>query len=267
MITFNYEKALSHLKYGKAIKVVEWPENTFIIYSEDGTYRDENGDLFDFSSQWDEDNFVLIEEDECPNQTPATSTKKDSCTTPELSEQERGLSDQRNDLENDQEILESSSKNERDPSSDITPIPNIKSEFSDKDEKHTIATKENETLIENNIGETIGINKKNITKNITTKTNEQSSLESSSSDEKGIQQSSSDLLSECLNEERSNSMKSLNDSVSQLMTLAKGVCPSEMRNVHPTSAKLATACFSEIRNTLKVKLDYLKFAKELGDIK
>lgn len=68
MTAFDYNTAKKHLGLGKRVRTTEWPDDTFIYFSNDGTYRDENNEIFSFTDDYEEDDFVLQGVDECQTQ-------------------------------------------------------------------------------------------------------------------------------------------------------------------------------------------------------
>jgi hypothetical protein len=99
----------------------------------------------------------------------------------------------------------------------------------------------------------------------TGKIENQSSKKLSSEEEKKIPRSGFSEISNALNEEKSSSIQLLNDSTQQLMTLAKDLTKKNKEGVPAYNIDVAVKCLSEVRSTLKTKLEYLKFAKELND--
>lgn len=77
-----------------------------------------------------------------------------------------------------------------------------------------------------------------------------------------------------LDEEKSGSLKLLNDSAKHLMDLANSLAkPTRtaedsgeiLQRAPSQNIDMAIKCFGELRNVMKTKLDYLKFGKELMD--
>lgn len=104
----------------------------------------------------------------------------------------------------------------------------------------------------------------------TRKRNEGKSMTTDSSE---IQPSGSNQLSTVLREERLNSMKLLDDTTKQLKNLSDSLLRSmsdeegEFRKPSHSEIDLGVQVLSEIRSNLRLKLDYLKFGKELAEMR
>lgn len=104
------------------------------------------------------------------------------------------------------------------------------------------------------------------------KTGGKSVKKSEAGDTGQIQPSDSNQVSMRIEEERSGTVKLLTDSSEHLVTLGKSLAaprmddfnkPIQMATSH--NVEVAIKCFSEARNIMKTKLEYLKLAKELSN--
>ena len=113
----------------------------------------------------------------------------------------------------------------------------------------------------------------NSNENDTNETKKKSEGKSMQTDSKEIQPLDSNTLSIVLREEKSASVKLLDDTAKQLRDLSLSLLqttndgPEVIRYPSHTNVDLGVKVLSEMRSVMKLKLDYLKFGKELVDNK
>ena len=259
MTTFNYDTAKKYLSLGKRIRTVEWPDDTFIYFSNDGTYRDENNEIFSFTDDYEEDDFVLQGDDEC--QTQEIFEKTDESGAKVDGEHSSKLNDESSQTE-------SGNKNLNTKKSEISESENTTSETQQKltSEPETIITKteKSESPNEKNGQKITEIDKMKLSASSTPETESTNLRRYSPVENVEILPSDSSDQSENLSLVQSHSMSLIDDSANHLFALMKSIAPHPKTEIYATgTVETSVKIAKELREIMKVKLETLKFAQEL----
>lgn len=244
---FDLKTAQEYLKEGYYVRHIHWAKGAF-IYVEDGMYYNEEdinvGKYILEANKTFE--FQLVNEDElCVN------VEKEDDGTQGLVEQKNKSQEEKNVIKNESEenILNHHKQGNAGLSDNVS---------------ITEKTKRNATENELNAEEEILKQTENTIVNTTSEIKEDYSPKSLQQEEGVIQQSDYSILSSELKKEKSSSIELLNGSTQLMMNLAtdlteakEGAVPSK------ENIKTATELLKEVRNTMKTKLEYLKFAKDI----
>lgn len=233
---FDLETALRYLDEGYFVKHALWNDN-FYFYKVDGQLYDHD------------DNEISVIKLENIKDRRFMLLCKEEDTTPELGELKSQSNEESSEIENEKVSIESDTLKPKKPLNE------------DENVKESITEKTKTTVIENEQSEEEET-KKQITpiiENTISETNSNSYLVSSKTENDLTQQSDSLNFYKNLNAEKSSSIELLNNSTKQLMDLAKKSAKSD----NPYSEVNAIKALSEVRSTLKTKLEFLKFGKDL----
>ena len=263
MTTFNYDTAKKYLSLGKRVRTTEWPDDTFIYFSNDGTYRDENNEIFSFTDDYEEDDFVLQGDDEC--QTQEIFEKTDESGAKVDGEHSSKLNAEKNqtESENNNQNIKKKEMSENESTIDET-----QQKLMNEPEKTTTKTEKSESLSEEIGLKEIEINKMKLSESTTQKTESTSSEKSYPIESVEILSSDLSEQSENLNLVQSQSMSLIDSSANHLFGLMKLMEPNNQSDDYATMAKVESSVkiARELRCIMKLKLDTLKFAQELKEL-
>jgi len=139
-------------------------------------------------------------------------------------------------------------------------IETTKKSLTEKSVSGTTEIKNSETKKEKNGQEITEINKMQDNVNGTLEINQEKQKKYEIENINETPQSVSTQVYRELGEERLNSVRLLNNSATQLIDLAQQLTSKEKGT---NNIDVAVKCLTEARNTMKIKLDYLKFAKDI----